>query len=49
MLISLEEYGMIHGRKPATIEWLAERDYLKTLEKNGSEWLVDSEEPWPIK
>lgn len=49
MLISLEEYGIIHGRKPATIEYLVNNDYLKTNVKKGGEWLVDSDEPWPIK
>ena len=49
MLIALNEYAKIHNRSGDTLRRLAESGTLKTAQKIGRNWVVDSEEEYPIK
>lgn len=49
MLISLAEYAIKHGRSSDTVRRLAERGNLATAHKIGRNWVVDGDEPYPIK
>jgi DNA (cytosine-5)-methyltransferase 1 len=49
MLISLSEYAKIHGKSADTIRRFAERSALKTAIKIGRNWVVDSEEDYPVQ
>lgn len=49
MLIALTEYAKIHNRSSDTLRRMAERGMLKTAHKIGRNWVVDSEEVYPVK
>ena len=49
MLIALNEYAKKHNRSGDTLRRLAERGILKTSQKIGRNWVVDSDEPYPVK
>lgn len=49
MLISLNEYARIHEKSCDTIRRLAEYGTLLTAKKIGRNWVVDSEEAYPVK
>ena len=49
MLIALTEYARLHNRSGDTLRRLAEKGTLKTAQKIGRNWVVDSEETYPIK
>lgn len=49
MLIALTEYARLHNRSGDTLRRLAERGALKTAQKIGRNWVVDSEEQYPSK
>jgi adenine-specific DNA methylase len=48
MLISLADYGNIHKKSPDTVRRMAENGLLTTAYKIGRNWVVDSEELYPI-
>ena len=48
MLISLKEYGELHAKSGDTLRRMAEKGVLKTAYKIGRNWVVDSEELYPI-
>lgn len=47
MLISLVEYAKKHGRSPVSVRQMALRGGLKTAQKIGRDWLIDSDEEYP--
>lgn len=49
MLIALSEYAKIHDRSGDTLRRLAENGLLKTAQKIGRNWVVDSEEDYPVR
>ena len=49
MLISLSEYAKLHNKSGDTIRRLAEYGRLFTARKIGRNWVVDSEEAYPLK
>lgn len=49
MLISLSEYAKMHSKSADTLRRMAERGTLKTAQKIGRNWVVDSEESYPVK
>jgi len=49
MLISLYEYGTKHGKSSDTMRRMAEKGLLVTAQKIGRNWVVDSEEEYPVK
>ncbi len=49
MLIALSEYAKIHGRSGDTLRRFAEKGRLKTAQKIGRNWVVDSEEAYPAR
>lgn len=49
MLISLNEYAKIHTKSSDTIRRLAETGCLVTAHKIGRNWVVDSNEVYPVK
>lgn len=49
MLVSLAEYSALHGRSPDTLRRLAEKGSLSTAKKIGRNWVVDRNEPYPVK
>ena len=49
VLISLSDYGKIHNKSSDTLRRMAERGTLKTAHKIGRNWVVDSEEDYPVK
>jgi len=49
MLISLVEYAALHGRSPDTLRRMAEKGTLSTAKKIGRNWVVDRNEPYPVK
>ena len=49
MLIALNEYAKMHNRSGDTLRRLAESGALKTAQKIGRNWVVDSKEEYPIK
>ena len=49
MLVSLNEYAKAHNKSGDTLRRMAERGLLKTALKIGRNWVVDSEEEYPVK
>lgn len=49
MLISLSEYAGKHDKSCDTLRRMAEKGMLKTAQKIGRNWVVDSEEGYPVK
>ncbi len=49
MLIALGEYARMHNRSGDTLRRLAENGILKTAHKIGRNWVVDSDEMYPVK
>ena len=49
MLISLSEYANMHGKSGDTIRRFAESGALSSAQKIGRNWVVDSEECYPVK
>lgn len=49
MLIALSEYARMHDRSSDTLRRLAENGQLKTAQKIVRNWVVDSEEDYPVK
>lgn len=49
MLIALTDYAKIHNRSNDTLRRLAEKGVLKTAQKIGRNWVVDSDEAYPVK
>ena len=49
MLIALTEYAKLNSRSGDTVRRLAERGVLKTAQKIGRNWVVDSLEEYPFK
>jgi len=49
MLVSLPEYAETHDRSGDTLRRMAERGALRTAQKIGRNWVVDSEEEYPVK
>lgn len=49
MLVALTEYAKIHGKSSDTIRRLAEYGSLTTAHKIGRNWVVDSDEAYPVK
>jgi hypothetical protein len=49
MLVSLADYGKIHGRSGDTLRRMAENGAFATARKIGRNWVVDSNEDYPIK
>lgn len=49
MLVSLAEYAQNHGKSGDTLRRMAESGCLKTAQKIGRNWTVDSAEPYPVK
>lgn len=48
MLVSLSEYGAAHGKSSDTVRRMAEKGMLKTAHKIGRNWVVDSDESYPL-
>jgi DNA (cytosine-5)-methyltransferase 1 len=49
MLLALSDYGKRHDKSGDTIRRLAERGLLKTAFKIGRNWVVESDEAYPVK
>lgn len=49
MLISLKEYGDLHGIKQDSVKRGVLRGKYKTAQKIGRNWVIDSEEPYEDK
>ncbi len=49
MLVSLTEYGKKHNKSGDTLRRMAEKDMFTTAKKIGRNWVVDSEEAYPVK
>ena len=49
MLISLIEYAENHGKSADTLRRMAEANLLKTARKIGRNWVIDSDEEYPVK
>lgn len=49
MLVALSDYAKIHNKSSDTIRRLAEYGNLLTAQKIGRNWVVDSEEVYPVK
>jgi len=49
MLISLVEYATNHGKSGDTVRRLAERGILTSAQKIGRNWVVEQDEPYPVK
>jgi len=49
MLIALTEYAKIHGRSGDTLRRIAERGAFCTAQKIGRNWVVDSNEEYPVR
>lgn len=49
MLVALAEYAKIHDKSSDTVRRLAEYGNLLTAQKIGRNWIVDSEEAYPVK
>ncbi|MDR1014476.1 MAG: DNA cytosine methyltransferase [Coriobacteriales bacterium] len=49
MLIALPEYAKIHKRSGATLRRMAERQMFETARKIGRNWVIDSDEAYPVK
>lgn len=48
MLVALGEYARMHGRSDATLRRLAEKGVLRSAQKIGRNWFVDSDESCPV-
>lgn len=46
-MITIKEYAAMHGRAEVTARQMARRGGLRTARKQGRDWMVDSEEPYP--
>lgn len=49
MLVSLAEYATLHSRSPDTLRRLAEKGAFYSAQKIGRNWVVDKNEPYPVK
>lgn len=49
MLIALSEYARNHNRSGDTLRRMAERGMFQTAQKIGRNWVVDSDERYPVK
>ena len=49
MLIALSEYARNHNRSGDTLRRMAERGAFQTAQKIGRNWVVDSDEIYPVK
>ena len=49
MLVSLTEYGKLHGKSGDTIRRMAEKNMFSTAHKIGRNWVIDNEEGYPVK
>jgi DNA (cytosine-5)-methyltransferase 1 len=49
MLVSLAEYGEIHGKSGDTLRRMAENKMFNTAQKIGRNWVIDSAEEYPVK
>lgn len=49
MFVSLSEYAIMHEKSPDTLRRIAESGAFKTAQKIGRNWVVDSNEPYPVK
>ena len=49
MIISLVEYAKLNDREQSTVRRLAEKGRFKTAQKVGRNWIIDSEEPYPVE
>jgi len=49
MLTSLTEYAKLHGKSGDTIRRIAERGAFQSAHKIGRNWVVDSEEEYPVR
>ena len=49
MLIALSEYAEKHGKSSDNVRRLAENGKLQSAKKIGRNWVVDSDEPYPVK
>jgi DNA (cytosine-5)-methyltransferase 1 len=49
MLVSLTEYGKLHGKSGDTLRRMAEKNMFVTAQKIGRNWTIDSEESYPVK
>ncbi|MFF2885560.1 DNA cytosine methyltransferase [Paenibacillus sp. NPDC057967] len=49
MLVSLVEYAKKHNKSGDTLRRMAEKGVLKTAQKIGRNWVVDSDEEYPVK
>lgn len=49
MLIALSEYARNHNRSGDTLRRMAERGMFQTAQKIGRNWVVDSDEIYPVK
>ncbi|MBR3356970.1 MAG: hypothetical protein IKG46_03995 [Solobacterium sp.] len=49
MFVALAEYAKMHGKSSDTIRRLAESGNLLTAQKIGRNWVVDSDEEYPVK
>ena len=49
MLISLSEYAELHSKSADTIRRMAEKGTLKTAQKIGRNWVVNSKEEYPVR
>jgi hypothetical protein len=46
MLVSLQEYAELHGKKPDNVRQKIHRGGFETAVKSGGTWMIDSEEPF---
>ncbi len=49
MIVSLREYAAQYGKSGDMMRRFAERGTLKTARKIGRNWVVDSDEPYPVR
>jgi DNA (cytosine-5)-methyltransferase 1 len=49
MLVSLSEYGKLHGKSGDTLRRMSEKNMFGTARKIGRNWVIDSSEPYPVK
>ena len=49
MLTSLSEYAKLHGKSSDTIRRIAERGAFYSAQKIGRNWVVDSDEEYPVQ
>ena len=46
-MIPLTQYAAMHGKAEVTARQMARRGGLRTARKQGRDWMVDSQEPYP--